>query len=90
MTDRLYYTDARLTRFTGRIVAVEQDGRHVTLDRTAFYPTSGGQPHDTGTLAGVPVVDVIDEDTRIVHVCATPIAAMWTARSWRGPTSTTS
>ncbi len=39
------------------------------LDRTAFYPTSGGQPFDTGTLGSARVVDVVDEDDgRIVHV----------------------
>jgi alanyl-tRNA synthetase len=70
MTDRLYYTDARVTRFSATIRALEHDGRHVILDRTAFYPTSGGQPHDLGSLGPVPVVDVIDEESRIVHVCA--------------------
>jgi misacylated tRNA(Ala) deacylase len=55
-TDLLYLRDAYLTSFTARVVAVRDD--QVALDRTAFYPTGGGQPHDTGTLAGVPVVDV--------------------------------
>jgi alanyl-tRNA synthetase len=45
------------------------------LDRTAFYPTSGGQPHDTGTLADAPVVDVVDAEDRIVHVLAGPAGA---------------
>jgi alanyl-tRNA synthetase len=40
----------------------------VYLDRTSFYPTSGGQPHDTGALNGVPVIDVVDEGARIAHV----------------------
>jgi len=44
----------------------------VVLDRTAFYPTSGGQPHDTGALAGHPVADVLDADDVIVHVLAGP------------------
>ncbi|MCC6243639.1 MAG: alanyl-tRNA editing protein [Gemmatimonadaceae bacterium] len=72
MTERLYYTDALRTHFTGTVVAVEHQGHHVVLDQTAFYPTSGGQPFDTGRLATSPVVDVIDEDTRIVHMCAEP------------------
>ena len=47
----------------------------VVLDRTAFYPTSGGQPFDTGTLGGVRVDDVVDlEDGRIAHVVAAPLA----------------
>ncbi len=73
MTDRLYYTDSRLAEFTASVVAVEAEGKHVVLDRTAFYPTSGGQPFDTGVLErngiSVGVHDVIDEEHRIVHVC---------------------
>ena len=73
MTDRLYYTDARLDRFTAVAVEITDDGRRVVLDRTAFYPTSGGQPHDVGSLGGIAVVDVIDEDDRIAHCLAEPI-----------------
>ncbi len=72
MTDRLYYTDARCTHFTATVVGVEADGRHLILDRTAFYPTSGGQPFDTGRLGAARIIDVIDEDHRIVHVCDAP------------------
>src|SRR5665213_951207 len=70
MTERLYYTDARLTEFTARVVEVAGD--RVYLDRTAFYPTSGGQPFDTGTLGDARVVDVIDEKERIAHVLEKP------------------
>jgi alanyl-tRNA synthetase len=64
MTLRLYYTDPLLREFSARIVAHKQTerGPAVRLDRTAFYPTSGGQPHDTGTLGGVRVLDVWDDD----------------------------
>jgi len=48
MTELLYQTDAYLKEFTARVIAV--DGSAVMLDRTAFYATGGGQPHDTGTL----------------------------------------
>jgi alanyl-tRNA synthetase len=51
------------------------DGRRVYLDRTAFYPASGGQPFDLGTLGGVAVEDVIDEEDRIAHVLAAPLSA---------------
>jgi alanyl-tRNA synthetase len=71
VTDRLYYTDPYLTEFTARVVdAAGVDGRtRVVLDRTAFYPASGGQPFDTGTLGGARVVDVVDRgDGAIVHV----------------------
>jgi misacylated tRNA(Ala) deacylase len=49
MTELLYHTDAYLREFDALVVAV--DGQRVALDRTAFYATSGGQPHDTGTLS---------------------------------------
>ena len=68
MTERLYYTDAYAARFEGRVVERRDDGRRVYLDRTAFYPTSGGQPHDIGRLGGIAVVDVVDEGDRIAHV----------------------
>lgn len=71
MTERLYYTDCYLAEFEAEIVGVvEHEGRPAAvLDRTAFYPTSGGQPYDTGTLAGLPVIDVIDrDDGTILHV----------------------
>jgi Ser-tRNA(Ala) deacylase AlaX len=68
MTDRLYYTDPYNREFDAVIVRRDGPGR-VTLDRTSFYPTSGGQPFDTGTLGGARVVDVFDEDDgTISHV----------------------
>lgn len=73
MTERLYYEDSFLTHFLATVQAVEQDGRHVYLDRTAFYPSSGGQPNDTGILNGVAVVDVIDQEERVAHVLAQPL-----------------
>jgi alanyl-tRNA synthetase len=73
MTDRLYYTDSYLREFTARIVERSADGRIVYLDRTAFYPASGGQPCDTGAIAGVPVLEVTDEGERIAHHLARPL-----------------
>ena len=52
MTTRLYYSDSYLTEFDARVVDRSEDGRRVYLERTAFYPTSGGQANDTGTLSG--------------------------------------
>ena len=75
MTVRHYYTDAYRAEFTAAIVERSGDGTRVYLDETAFYPTSGGQPHDVGTLGGVAVVDVVDEDDRIAHVLAAPLGA---------------
>src|SRR5688500_2156134 len=71
MTQRLYYTESQRHTFDATVVNVERvDGRvHVTLDQTAFYPSSGGQPFDTGTLGGAAVIDVIDrDDGTIAHV----------------------
>ena len=73
MTERLYYTDAYLTTFSASVIALEADGRRVYLDRSAFYPTSGGQPHDLGLLGGVTVLDVIEEDDRVAHLLAAPL-----------------
>jgi alanyl-tRNA synthetase len=70
-TERLYYRDPYLRSFDARIVEVAE-GR-VYLDRTAFYPDSGGQPCDYGVVAGVAVEQVIDEDQRIAHVLAGPV-----------------
>jgi alanyl-tRNA synthetase len=70
MTERLYYSDSFLREFDARVSSCVQDGERwrVTLDRTAFYPTSGGQPHDLGKLGGVPVLEVADgEEHEIVH-----------------------
>ena len=77
MTERIYYTDAYLREFdAGVLELVTSDGRQAAiLDRTAFYPTSGGQPHDTGTLGDARVVDVFDRDDGVVlHVIEGPIA----------------
>ncbi len=73
MTVRHYYTDAYRAEFSAAVVERSGDGTRVYLDETAFYPTSGGQPHDVGTLGGVAVVDVVDEDARIAHVLAAPL-----------------
>src|SRR5262245_36334882 len=72
MTERLYYTDPYLRGFEATVAALDRDTSArivVTLDRTAFYPTSGGQPFDPGTLGGFRVVDVFDrDDGSIAHV----------------------
>jgi alanyl-tRNA synthetase len=75
MTERLYYSDSYQTRFEARVTHTRASGCEVVLDRTAFYPTSGGQPHDLGTLGGIPVVDVSDEGDEVVHHLAQPLTA---------------
>jgi alanyl-tRNA synthetase len=75
MADRLYYTDSYLRDFTAHVVETAADGRIAYLDRTAFYPSSGGQPFDTGTIAGTAVINVVDEGERIAHHLASPLSA---------------
>jgi alanyl-tRNA synthetase len=71
-TERLYYNDSHLVEFEARVL--ESTGRvsgwsAIKLDRTAFYPTGGGQPSDTGTINGARVVECIDEESEgITHV----------------------
>jgi alanyl-tRNA synthetase len=71
-TERLYYNDSHLIEFEARVVEISErvsGWTAVTLDRTAFYPTGGGQPSDTGTLHGLRVVECIDdEDNGVLHV----------------------
>ncbi|MFP5255549.1 MAG: alanyl-tRNA editing protein [Acidimicrobiia bacterium] len=64
-TELLHLRDAYLRTFDASVTAV--DGDHVALDRTAFYPTGGGQPHDTGTLAGRAVTAVSKEGDTVWH-----------------------
>ena len=65
VTDLLYLRDAYLRAFTATVTAVEGD--RVAVDQTAFYPTGGGQPHDTGTLASLRVTDVRKEGEQVWH-----------------------
>src|SRR5579872_5393967 len=74
MSERLYYTDCYLRDFTARVVETAADGCIAYLDRTAFYPSSGGQPFDTGSIGGTAVVDVVDEGERIAHHLAASLA----------------
>jgi alanyl-tRNA synthetase len=73
VTERLYYLDSYLRAFTARLVETSAEGSIAYLDRTAFYPTSGGQPFDTGSIAGVPVLEVIDEEDRVAHRLSAPL-----------------
>lgn len=77
-TERLYYNDSHLIEFEARVVDVTErvsGWTAVVLNRTAFYPTGGGQPSDTGTLNGARVVECIDDGQNgVLHVLqgATP------------------
>jgi alanyl-tRNA synthetase len=83
-TRRLYYEDSFEKEFTARVLICEPalipaspeakaPAWEVVLDRTAFYPTSGGQPHDLGKLGDANVFDVRDEGDEIVHLVDRPL-----------------
>jgi alanyl-tRNA synthetase len=87
MTRRLYYDDSYLTRFQANVVNASPDRKRVVLDKSAFYPTSGGQPFDLGSLNSVRVTDVVDEELHVVHYLESPLegdvvegAIDWTRR----------
>jgi len=76
MTERIYYTEPSRRSFDGIVTrAFDRDGRPaVVLDRTAFYPTSGGQPFDTGQLGTATVLECVDEGDEVVHLLTAPLA----------------
>jgi misacylated tRNA(Ala) deacylase len=67
VTELLYLRDAYLREFDATVTDVDAASHRVALDRTAFYPTGGGQPHDAGALDGVAVVDVRKEGDDVWH-----------------------
>jgi alanyl-tRNA synthetase len=85
LSERLYYRDSFLRDFNAQVISCEKAqgddskaaAHHwwVTLQESAFYPTSGGQPHDTGRLGEAAVVDVFErEDGTVVHVTDRDVA----------------
>jgi misacylated tRNA(Ala) deacylase len=66
-TEALFLHDAYLREIDATVVAVDGAGRRVSLDHTVFYPTGGGQPHDTGVLGGLSVVEVRKDGDEIWH-----------------------
>jgi len=90
MTERLYYHDSFLYNFDAEIRSVVETPRPaLILDRTAFYPTSGGQIHDTGWLVVADekhhVTEVVDaEDGRVVHYLDAPLKNVQPGAKVRG------
>lgn len=75
-TTKLYINDPYLTEFNANVLRTfaQNHSTGVVLDRTAFYPTSGGQMHDTGAINGMDVREVIEQGDEIVHILDSPIA----------------
>src|SRR5438093_8453319 len=77
-TGRLYYDDPYLLEFDATAVETRSVGGHfgVVLDKTAFYPTSGGQPNDLGTINDVPSIDCIEDESsgEVIHVLESSVA----------------
>ena len=65
VTELLYLVDAYLAEFDAKVIDVRENA--IALDRTIFYPTGGGQPNDTGEIAGVRVTDVRKEGLLVWH-----------------------
>ena len=78
-TERLYYNDPHLLEFDATIIETRPmaNGFGVILDKTAFYPTSGGQPNDLGTINDVPLLDCLEDEATgsIFHVVNRPLPA---------------
>ncbi len=76
-SERLYYHNSYLKEFETQVLSeTELSGQPaVILESSAFYPTSGGQPHDLGTLNNQPVLDVVAENGHVIHVLEQPLAA---------------
>src|SRR5438093_11443371 len=77
-TERLYYDDPYLLEFEAKILEIRpiEDRFGIVLDRTAFYPTSGGQPNDLGTINDVPLSDCIEDESsgEVIHVLESSVA----------------
>ena len=76
MTELLYLRDAYMREFDATVTKIDAASSRVALDRTAFYPTGGGQPHDTGSLEGVAVVDVRKEGDDVWHTLDASLPAV--------------
>lgn len=70
MAHLLYYDSPYITEWQTETREIkENEGKyHIALADTAFYPGGGGQPSDRGTIEGIPVIDVYEQDGEVYHV----------------------
>jgi alanyl-tRNA synthetase len=76
MKNKLYYKDAYIKSFTAKVLRQEKDEAgnwFIVLNETAFYPTGGGQPYDTGTVEDTRVIDVEEIEGEIRHYLEYPL-----------------
>lgn len=68
--EKLFYQDPYLFEFEANIIDIqEKDNKYyIVLDKTAFYPEGGGQPSDKGTIDGIEVIDVVEDDDTVLHI----------------------
>lgn len=85
-TEKIYFTDSSILEFVATVVAVDptEQGYKVALDRTAFYPTGGGQPNDTGTLGDARVLDVMEDDEGVIFHVLKNVATISAGQTVRG------
>lgn len=85
-TEKLYFTDSSMLQFPATIVDVQATDRgyEIQLDRTAFYPTGGGQPNDTGLLGDARVVDVFENEEGIIYHVVNQLGALAPGQSVQG------
>ncbi|PYT02704.1 MAG: alanyl-tRNA editing protein, partial [Acidobacteria bacterium] len=77
-TEKQYFHDSSLLEFSATVVEVKasERGDCVVLDQTAFYPTGGGQPNDTGSLGEARVIDVFEDDANIIYHVVQPVGSI--------------
>ena len=72
LTERLYYENQYIKEFSAKVLLCREceRGAEVVLDRTAFFPEGGGQPGDTGFIGSARVIDTVEKDGEVIHICS--------------------
>lgn len=75
MARRLYYENQYIKDFTAEVISCTESKRgfEVILDETAFFPEGGGQPGDTGFIGAAEVIDTVEKDGEVIHICKTAV-----------------